>query len=61
MKSKCCFIPDQDNTETSICGKDAEWRIENHPGGPDDYTESCTDHVGIMLTDAREHIIHKLV
>ena len=37
------------------CGKPAEWRLAASGASYDDYTESCTDHVGHMLTDASEH------
>ncbi len=39
-----------------MCQSKAEWQIIHGPS-PDDYTMSCTDHVGRMLTDARSHEI----
>ncbi len=41
-KPHCCFVG---------CKEGAEWQLW-HGDGPEDYTESCTDHVGVMLTDA---------
>lgn len=55
----CCFIPNQNDIENSRCPNRAEWRIE-HGESPDDYTESCTGHVGEMLTDAPEHRVYRL-
>lgn len=46
----CCF-PD--------CEKLAEWVIV-HGQAPDDYTESCSVHVGELLTDAPEHKIYPI-
>lgn len=59
MESICCFIPDQSNPETSRCPNLAEWTLV-HGETPDDYTESCTEHVGVMLTDAVEHRIYPI-
>lgn len=55
-KQQCCFI--QPGTERQ-CEILASWRIV-HGSGPDDYTESCTQHVGEMLADAPEHRIYPL-
>jgi hypothetical protein len=55
----CCFIPNQNDPTNSRCPHDAEWRIE-HGEAPDDYTESCTEHVGEMLTDAALHRIYPI-
>jgi hypothetical protein len=52
----CCYIAP---TSGYQCGNTAEWRIV-HGNGVDDYTESCTRHVGEMLTDAVEHRIYAL-
>lgn len=52
----CCFIGPKSGYQ---CGSPAEWRIIDGPG-LDDYTESCTRHVGDMLTDAPEHRIYAL-
>lgn len=54
----CCYIPDQSRLDMR-CQNDAEWIIEHGPS-PDDYTESCTEHVGVMLTDAVEHRIYRI-
>jgi len=54
----CCCIPDQNRLDRR-CQNDAEWTIEHGPT-PDDYTESCTEHVGTMLTDAVEHRIYRI-
>jgi hypothetical protein len=61
MKGKiiCCFIPNQDDPQNSRCPNNAEWRIV-YGETPDDYTESCTEHVGKMLTDAKEHRIYPI-
>jgi hypothetical protein len=56
--SMCCFIPIQREPFTA-CGKPAEWTITFGPT-PDDYTESCTEHVGHLLTDAPVHTVHRL-
>jgi len=48
--ARCCHIH---------CEKIAEWIIV-HGSSPDDYTESCTEHVGILLTDAIEHRIYQI-
>lgn len=66
-KRKCCFIPEdqQDlNRRQSDplpdgfgCQNDAAWQIW-YGNGPDDNTESCTTHVGEILTDAAEHRIY---
>lgn len=47
-RSWCCKID---------CGAKAEWTIV-HGEKPDDYTESCTAHVGELLTNAPEHRIY---
>jgi hypothetical protein len=54
--NSCCFIGPKSGYQ---CGSDAEWRIV-HGSTSDDYTESCTRHVGEMLTDAPEHKIYPL-
>jgi hypothetical protein len=48
--SYCCFLP---------CESYAEWTIVTGPS-PDDVTESCTAHVGELLTDAAEHRVYPL-
>lgn len=52
----CCYVGEKTGFQ---CGSPAEWRIVSG-SGPDDYTESCTRHVGDMLTDAVEHRIYSL-
>lgn len=65
MKSTCCFIPENEQAAAKSgqnitgCLSRAEWRIIYGPTS-DDYTESCTTHVGEMLTDAPEHKIYPL-
>jgi len=54
--SDCCYIAPMLGLQ---CGHSAEWRI-CWGATPDDYTESCTRHVGEMLTDAPEHRIYPL-
>jgi hypothetical protein len=44
MIRHCCFIP---------CAAEAHWYLVDGPK-PDDYTESCTEHVGALLTGSRE-------
>lgn len=46
----CCW-PDCDNL--------AEWEIRDGPG-LEDYTESCTKHVGNLLQDKPEHRIYPI-
>lgn len=53
----CCYIAP---TSSYQCGNDAEWRICWGTFGPDEYTESCSRHVGEMLTGAPEHKIYSL-
>jgi len=57
MKSECCFIGEVSGFQ---CGNEGEWRIFWTPFGLEDYTESCTRHVGEMLTDAVEHRIFSI-
>jgi hypothetical protein len=49
---ECCYIGERTGLP---CGNAGVWRICWPPYSPDDYTESCTRHVGEMLTDAPEH------
>lgn len=55
----CCFIPNQNDPAHSRCPNKAGWTIV-HGETPDDYTESCTEHVGEMLTDAPVHQIYPI-
>jgi len=57
-KRLCCCIPNQSKLQER-CQHNAEWIIVHGPS-PDDYTESCTAHVGVMLTDAVEHRIYRI-
>lgn len=43
----CCLVL-PDGTD---CPNDAEWRLTLAPGGPDDSTDTCGDHVGAALAD----------
>ena len=54
MRHHCCYIGEVTKVE---CGNEAEWQIW-YGESPDDSTESCTRHVGEMLTDAPEHRIY---
>lgn len=53
-KSWCCFI---DPANDKSCGKDAEVMIAWHPSTPDNYTESCLDHIGKLLPEDRHATI----
>lgn len=50
LKPHCCYIG---------CKKQAEWQLI-HGRSPDDYTESCTEHVGHLLTDTPEIRIYHI-
>lgn len=54
----CCFITDQESL--TGCPNDAEWVLTYDPFGLDDYTETCMEHLGPMLTDANEHRIYPI-
>jgi hypothetical protein len=41
------------------CDKQAEWAIYDGDG-IEDYTHSCTAHVGELLSDAPEHRVYPL-
>jgi hypothetical protein len=58
QKSPCRFIPNQSDHKNSRCGNKAEWRIVHGETGG--YTESCAEHIGQMLTDAKEHKIYPI-
>lgn len=64
-KNICCFIPEDQQEaakrgeKVAGCPDKPEWRIV-YGASSDDYTESCTAHVGPMLTDAPEHRIYPL-
>jgi hypothetical protein len=47
---RCCFLP---------CNEKAEWIIV-HGLTCDDVTESCTKHMGDLMTDAKEHRIYRI-
>ncbi len=50
IQPKCCKLD---------CDANAEWLIVNGVT-PDSYTESCTAHVGELLSDASEHKIYPI-
>ncbi len=54
-KRTCCFMSD----DQVGCEKLAEWSII-HGASPDDYTETCTEHLGAMMTDAPEHKVYPI-
>jgi len=56
----CCFIEDQVTAAMALshaeiralsCPNPAEWLLIDGPL-PDDYTHACTQHVGLLLSDA---------
>lgn len=55
-KPFCCFIVDG---QTEHCSKTAEWSVV-FGSTPDDYTEACTDHVGVLLEPGRENVVYPL-
>lgn len=55
----CCFIEQDKATEDVPCNRVAEWIIYDGPR-PDDYTEACTEHVGVLLSDANEFRVYPL-
>lgn len=65
MQRYCCFISEDQQPKAKAgevvpgCQKDAEWEIRSGDG-PDDFTDSCTEHVGEMLTEAPEHKIYPI-
>lgn len=49
----CCCIPDQNKLDEG-CPNVAEYTIYFGYGpGPDDWTESCLEHIPLMLDDSR--------
>lgn len=44
-------------TDQVGCGKAAEWELVHGPR-PDDYTHACSEHLGGLLTDAKEHRVY---
>ncbi len=50
MSNYCCFIPDQSKLD-QWCQNNAKYRIISGPS-PDDYTESCGQHLEQMLDDS---------
>jgi hypothetical protein len=40
-----------------MCDRNAEWTIV-YGLGPEDYTESCSECIGELLTDASEHRLY---
>ncbi|HUU93205.1 MAG TPA: hypothetical protein VM238_18580 [Phycisphaerae bacterium] len=55
-KRLCCFIPDEEQGKPNPagCQNEAKWEIWGDPGRGE-YTEACTDHVGALLDDSKEH------
>lgn len=49
-KPHCCFIP---------CKAAADWEIR-YGNTPDDYTHSCTPHVGEMLEAEQENAVYPI-
>lgn len=49
-KYTCCQL---------TCASNAEWLIVDGPA-PEDYTHSCSAHVGELLSDASEHKVYPL-
>jgi len=48
----CCYILDQDKPEV-CCQEPAGYQVwYGHDPGPDDYTESCAEHLELMLGDS---------
>lgn len=66
MQRYCCFIPANQQELAKAgkvppgCGKKAEWTIIDFENYPDHSTDSCTEHVGELLTDAPEHRIYPI-
>ena len=54
LSYRCCFL----DTRHRKCFRPAEWEIV-HGASPDDVTYACTQHVGKLLTDAKEHRIYR--
>lgn len=50
QKPYCCFIP---------CDKGAEFEIRDGET-PDDYTHSCTEHVGSLLQAGKVSTVYEL-
>lgn len=70
----CCFIPEDQQAAAKAwmadsknnglvlslgCEQPAKWQIWSGPA-PDDCTESCTEHVGEMLTEAAQHRVYPI-
>lgn len=52
----CCWI----DQETIVpCRAHAEWMIVHGPA-PDDWSDSCSEHLGDMMTDAYEHRVYRI-
>ncbi len=69
MERYCCYIdndapvlnPDKWSLGKEPCQNPAEWIIIVPGSAPDDYTEACTAHVGMLLTNAPEHRVFPIV
>lgn len=53
----CCHLTENDPAQP--CGAPAAWVIQ-YGEGPEDYTESCTAHVGPLLSDAPVHTVYPI-
>jgi len=53
----CCCIPDQ-SKQSERCEKPAQYEIWFGSG---DFTDSCLEHIPLMMTDAQEHRIFKIL
>ncbi len=57
----CCYIAqDGGRKQGEPCKVDARWQIYSQKPGLAPYdctTDACTEHVGVMLDDAEQHII----
>lgn len=71
-KGHCCFIPDHQQGEARAaaqalfdagkgppigCQQGAEWNIHADSDPPDVVTQSCSDHIGLMLSDKGHHSV----
>ena len=51
VERACCY-PD--------CDQPAEWAIWVPNEHPAEMTDSCSEHLGAMMTDAREHRVYSI-
>lgn len=57
-KRLCCWIPDQTKLDEG-CQNLAEYEIWTG-NGPDDNTESCAEHLEVMLDDHNYFMIYRI-